>query len=96
MFCYCLLGFTSEFKIILDFKVKLLGCLHHVVDEHDWGLGQCDHGDIPDDDTRPAYLVKDSPPHQALRSILMEPTWLKNAGEKCRNFRYDFISNRQH
>ena len=60
---YCTAGLQRRIKIKGLFTanwrgVKLLGCLHHVVDGHDWGLGQCDHGDLVDDETRPAYLEK--------------------------------------
>ena len=59
------------------------------MDEHVWALGRCDHDENNEDEERPAYLTKGSPPHLALRSIIMDKTWLKNAGEKCRNFIYD-------
>jgi hypothetical protein len=69
--------------------MMMIACLHHVVNEHEWATGQCNHGAL---DTRDIgdkeWLEPESQPHVALRKILLDRTWLKNAGERYCNFRY--------
>ena len=71
----------------------MIACLHHVINEHEWATGQCNHDTL--DDAREmgekTWLERDSEPHVALRKILLDKTWLKNAGERYCNFRYNIL-----
>ena len=77
-----------------DFQSILRGCLHHVTGVHFWttgdglGAGQCLHGDLDDEGQDKPLLGQRSKAHEALRSVVMNHTWLKNAGEHYCNFRY--------
>ena len=51
-------------------QVKWLGLLHHVVDEHEWMLGECDHRELDQDRQKP-WLKKGSPAHNTLRDLIM-------------------------
>ncbi len=44
--------------------------LHHVIGDHEWLDGECDHGPLEEDDTRVKPLEKGSLPHQALTNIV--------------------------
>lgn len=58
-------------------KDKWRGVVHHVVNEHKWKLGQCDHEELPGDADGKAYLEKGSPPQLALSEVVMDRTLLK-------------------
>ena len=80
---------------ILVFQGLWYGVLHHVVDEHEWVLpyssssvSSCLHGPLVRDvcDVK-EWLKKGSPPHQALRSIVLDKR-LINQVHYYLNFRY--------
>ena len=64
--------------------VSLFGILHHICNEHEWGLcadgsaGKCEHGPLPElDNETKQWLEKDSPAHRALERVLND-TRFKN------------------
>ena len=70
------------------------GVVQHVVNKHTWTSGRgvgvtgCLHEPVDTVDPDKPWLKNDSPAHKALQKILFEGNWLKNAGEKYKNFRY--------
>ena len=69
------------------------GCIHHVVGIHHWSLGQavgeasCLHEELENEGQDKPLLKRDSKAHLALRSIIVQCNWLKNAGQHHCNFR---------
>ena len=64
-----------------------MGALHHVVDEHSWALGECEHEPINYEDREakqhaggkeapPPWLEADSAAHNALTRIVMDKRFL--------------------
>ena len=59
------------------------GILHHVRNQHQWLLGdgvsggECAHGALEEDPTKP-YLEPESPPHQRLRNIILDKRFVNN------------------
>uniref|UniRef100_A0AAV2LXL5 Uncharacterized protein n=1 Tax=Knipowitschia caucasica TaxID=637954 RepID=A0AAV2LXL5_KNICA len=60
-----------------DFFDMWRGVLHHVTGEHEWSLGACYHGPLPDDKDKP-LIVKGSEAHTALTEIVWNERWLKD------------------
>ncbi|XP_065103967.1 uncharacterized protein [Paramisgurnus dabryanus] len=61
------------------------GVLHHVTGEHEWALGACQHGPLPEDREK-AWLKKGSESHSRLTELVLDARWLKNV-HKFLNFR---------
>ena len=59
--------------------------LHHVVNEHKWGLGECDHSRLTEDRDK-EWLEPDSAPHRRLRKLMMDTRFLNNV-KRYVNFR---------
>lgn len=59
-----------------------VGILHHVVNEHQWvlgdgkGGGQCGHGDLDDKEREKPWLTKNSPAQTPLRHIVLNKRFL--------------------
>lgn len=57
--------------------------LHHVVNKHEWALGdgggpaKCEHGDLGDREDK-EWLVPDSPAHQRLRQLMLDTRFMNN------------------
>lgn len=72
------------------------GVLHHVVGEHEWflpysdaGPSSCRHDPISEDTMRDKeWMKKGSPPHEALRKIVLDKRFLHNIPYYL-NFRYN-------
>ncbi|KAK7158574.1 hypothetical protein R3I94_005029 [Phoxinus phoxinus] len=60
-----------------EFFDMWVGVLHHVTGEHEWALGACHHGPLVDSREKD-WIVKNSPPHQKLREIILDSRWLKS------------------
>ncbi|XP_078031471.1 uncharacterized protein LOC144467044 isoform X1 [Epinephelus lanceolatus] len=53
------------------------GVLHHVTGEHEWALGVCQHGPLPQDSDQ-AWMKKGSEAHVRLAEIILDARRLKN------------------
>lgn len=51
--------------------------LHHVTNEHEWYLGHCLHGSLPEIQDK-QWLESGSKAHKALEAIVLKKRWLKN------------------
>ncbi|CAM4530158.1 unnamed protein product [Leuciscus chuanchicus] len=56
-----------------------------VTGEHEWALGACQHGQLPEDRDK-AWLKKGSEAHSRLTELVLDARWLKNV-HKFLNFR---------
>ncbi|XP_030262348.1 uncharacterized protein LOC115574863 [Sparus aurata] len=59
-----------------EFIELWLGLLHHVINEHKWVLGSCQHVDLESGGTQ-QWLVRGSMAHEALKAIVANKRWLK-------------------
>ena len=70
----------------------MAGCLHHVVNEHEWALDGCKHDPLAAEEVSAKnWLRKESDAHVALKKIVLNRQWLKKAGEYYRNFRWTVL-----
>ena len=59
-----------------------IGILHHVVNEHEWilgegrGEGKCGHGILSEEERTKLWLSKSSPAQNALRQIVLKKRFL--------------------
>ena len=53
--------------------------MHHVVDEHEWPLGKCQHDKVTDDKDK-EWLEPEGAAHDALTTIATNHTFLNNFG----------------
>ncbi|KAG1935367.1 hypothetical protein F2P79_019231 [Pimephales promelas] len=51
--------------------------LHHVTNEHEWYLGHCLHGSLPEIQDK-QWLESGSKAHKALEAIVLKKSWLRN------------------
>ncbi|KAH3843922.1 hypothetical protein DPMN_117457 [Dreissena polymorpha] len=65
---------------------KLVGILHHVVDDHVFPLGECEHGELQEDPSKP-YIESGSPAHIALTKAVMDARFINNL-PFFKNFRH--------
>ncbi|KAK7155162.1 hypothetical protein R3I93_009954 [Phoxinus phoxinus] len=61
------------------------GVLHHVINQHTWAFGQCQHGSVEADHNR-EWMKPGSVAHEALSKIVLDARWLK-AIDKYLRFR---------
>lgn len=76
----CSMKLFSTLELLMfktDVQDMWVGVLHHVTGEHEWALGACHHGPLVDSREK-EWIVKNSPPHQKLREIILDTRWLKN------------------
>ncbi len=71
-------------NLILRFQSSFLGCLRHIVDIHTWATGECQHGELAEQEKK--YLEAGSKPHTALQN-LCRSNWLQKASQKYAKFR---------
>ncbi len=53
-----------------------LGVVHHVCGEHVWATGECNHGELDQDEDDKTPLAKDSKAMEMLRKIVLDPTFI--------------------
>ncbi|KAG1952354.1 hypothetical protein F2P79_010275 [Pimephales promelas] len=80
-FCHC----CKSAETYEEFFELWSGILHHVTGEHEWALGDCQHGQLPEDRDK-AWLKKGSESHSRLTELVLDARWLKNV-HKFLNFR---------
>ena len=78
--------FSNRYYIVL-LQVKWIGLLHHIVNEHKWALGECEHDELEENRQKP-WLEKSSPPHNTLRELMMS-SYFMNTWVHYVNFRFD-------
>ena len=64
-------------------QLKWSTLLHHVIGEHQWLTGQCEHDILQGPPTDPdgnqlACFDKNEPAFKALRKLVMDEKWLKS------------------
>lgn len=80
------------FFVILVFKDKWIGILHHIVDEHEWVISEgineckCEHEPLQEEERNKPWLSKDLSSHKALRKIVLDKRFL-NKLDYYKNFR---------
>lgn len=68
---------VSCWCIKFSLQAMLVGIVHHVCGEHEWGLSQCLHGPLSDQEPK-TYLTKNSKPVEALREIIFDKKLLSS------------------
>ena len=68
-----------------------MGVIHHVVGEHEWAEGQCNHGPLVETESEKTFLEKDSLAHDAIRSTVLDPRFLMTLRHYV-NFRFVCLS----
>ena len=66
-----------------NYCITILALLHHVLDEHEWVTGACEHEQLvgpPTDQNGKElrYFVKNEPAFKGLQKLIMDTTWLKS------------------
>jgi hypothetical protein len=54
-----------------------MGLLHHVIDEHSWAYGECEHETLTGPRDKP-WLKRGSEAHDALRECVMNKRFLSS------------------
>ena len=54
-----------------------LGIIHHLCGEHEWGDGECSHGQLTEAERGKTILAKDFKAAEELRKIVLDRDWLK-------------------
>ena len=69
--------YTLIHKVIkLLTVVDKVGCLlHHVIDEHEWATGECDHSKLLEDPSL-QYFSNEEPAFEVLQKIVTDQRWL--------------------
>lgn len=62
----------------LYLKVKWASVLNHIVNKHEWALGQCEHGPIDDVDRDKEWISPRSQAFDSLQKVVLEPRLLKS------------------
>jgi len=68
-------------------REKWMSCVNHVANVHSWNgekMTSCEHGIIENDDI--AWLDIDSPPHMALKDVVLSSKLLKDVGKLSASF----------
>ena len=81
----------NKFLMVL-LQAKWIGVLHHVLDEHEWLDGACEHEPLSEPPTDVngvvlKYFSRDEPAFRALQKLIMDRNWLKSLKYYTR-FRY--------
>ena len=66
-------------------KGKWRGVLHHVVNDHVWALGECDHGTLEESEER-TWLEPGETAHLSLAKLVLDTRFLHNL-KYFKNFR---------
>ncbi|XP_065886789.1 uncharacterized protein [Dysidea avara] len=79
-FWYCCRTSNGDVQIL---KIKWSALLHHVIDEHQWLDGRCEHDDLTgpptDGDGRVLqYFRRNEPSFIVLQKLIMDPKWLES------------------
>ena len=86
----------NTYQFFCGLQGKWAGVIHHVVDQHEWVLGQglgpgrCDHGPIIEEERTKPWLQSGSKPHTELRKVVFDARLQKNLTYYV-NFRYEFF-----
>ena len=64
-------------------QVRWSSLLHHVLNEHQWVTGSCDHEvfngpPIDSNGKELQYFIRNEPAFQALQKLVLDKTWLKS------------------
>lgn len=59
-------------------QVKWASVLNHIVNKHEWALGQCEHGPIDDVDRDKEWISPRSQAFDSLQKVVLEPRLLKS------------------
>lgn len=75
---------------VLAFQARWRGLLHHIVDKHEWVLGddggpaRCEHEEIEQQEK--TWLEAGSQPHERLRQVVLDKKLMKESAHYV-NFR---------
>ncbi|XP_077990951.1 uncharacterized protein LOC144445284 [Glandiceps talaboti] len=79
-FWWCCASCNGDYEMLKDMWISVL---HHVCNIHEWASAErfhkCLHGKLSlEDETETSWLKPDSPPHNAIRAIILDKKLLKD------------------
>lgn len=84
--CNCLQHNVTILWLPLYSLPKWRGVLHHVVNQHEWVLGDgygpgvCEHGHLPSEERDKDWLKRGGNEHERLRRVVLDKRFLNNIG----------------
>ena len=75
-----ILWHTENSQLVFPSQNMWLGMLHHIVNEHRWAFGECDHEELDEPRDNKQWLAKGSVAHDKQRELVMAKrfmnTWI--------------------